>query len=646
MNKKFYLAAAAFMMAATGANAQEVIMEDTTREMPWSWDMGSDSVTIAGATVTLADEAMNTAGLPFGDGTKIVLTDGAKIVMFDSPETWYPNPENANFPESVGATDVSDPTTGALLTAIPWNLRLDGDATIVADSKCTWGGTVAGTGNLTVEIGDSTIINADFKDFTGRLTLKFKNGITTDVINFGGVWPSASSGCGTAWTNRSSKCWCTIPFELEVPNGSTLSLHYAQAHTAFPVIIGEDITIDVPLTLTMRPATDYVYGLKAIKGGRSDLHFEFYGGGNMTINCPIEYTGVDTYIRNKNFGFWLNGTEPTFVNMTGSISVRNNDGFVGGTGTVACGIACKDGITTHIRPGEGFDQIGDLTVTGSIWMANNNAIDVDFGANGRSDRLLMPNPDGACNISGAYTRLWIQLLDEFYDAPKAGNYNIVNAANFVPNTVYFIKHIGTRFADLDAATLADTIDKWVAADSTRLATYDQAMKDSVSALWVADTSATGYYLLERIDTLGSEISQHISWQVATREDGTREDALPEGYSWYPTEWDAKYDSATIVTKLDSLRAKHFFEDGVIVIYGPDWNEAQAAEAFAKKTYVNGASAIEQAPIAAEKADHGRIISSQCYTADGQMVPSPVKGVNIIRNVYEDGTVTTRKTIIE
>ena len=176
MNKKFYLAAAAFLMAATGVNAQSVIMEDVTRDMPWSWDMGDDSVTIAGATVTLVDEAMNTCGLPFGDGTKIVLTDGAKIVMFDSPDTWYPDPANSNFPESVGASDVSDPTTSALVTAVPWNLRLDGNATIVADSKCVFDGTVTGSGELTLEIGDSTILNADFYGFTGKLIIKYKDG--------------------------------------------------------------------------------------------------------------------------------------------------------------------------------------------------------------------------------------------------------------------------------------------------------------------------------------------------------------------------------------------------------------------------------------------------------------------------------------
>lgn len=651
MNKKHYLVAAAFMaMAATNAHAQAVVSEDMTVEYPVTWGdlAGNDSIIIAGATVTMMNDPVNTCGLPIGDGTKLIMTDDAKIVMFDSPDKWYPTAEDA-IELGFDPNDVVDGNTQEPVTSTAWNIRMDGSGTLVADSKCVLGGSVTGTGDLTIEMGDSTILNIDFFGFEGRLILKYKDGAKNNEFIIGGRFPGYCQNCGQNLSNPSCKCWCSIPWVMEVPDGVFLNAAvqsienskniWSNQHTAFPAIVGKH-SIYAPATLTLKPGAECTYDLISYTGGGDNRNLEIFSGENVTFTSPIDYTCSYLYIRNKYVGLWINSTfsEPTLQNMINCISVRNNDGFVGGIGNIGGnGIDCKDGTTTHIRPGEGFDQIGDLTITGNLYMNNNNALDVDFGANGAHDRLLMPNPEGACYVKGANTRLWINLLDEFYTAPKAGDYRVINAANFVPNTVYIIQHIGTKFADLDAETLADTINKWVAADSVRNATYTQEMKDSVSALWVADTMATGYYNLERIDTLGSYISQKVSWQVATREDGTREDSLPAGYSWYPTEWDGVYDEATIASMRDSLIDKKFFESGVISIYGPGYQEGNIITPPVTK--------IED-EVAAEEPNHGRIISSQIYTADGKIVPSAVKGINVIRNVYEDGTVTTRKVIIE
>lgn len=670
--KKSFTLAAAMLCIATGAYAQAVIESDVTLSMPYSYSDeigGEATVEIAGATVTLGDEAMNTCALPFGSGTSITLMDGAKIVMFDSPDTWYPNPEDPTYEEpAIWGDDMKDAATGSYVTEIPWNLIVSGDATIELDSKCTLGGTIQvdSACTLTLVCGDSTKINADFSLSKGKVSLKYKEGAKNQTVLFGGTFPGMCPTCKTvAWSNASCKCWDPIAWVLEVEDGMLLKV-VDNAHTAFPEIYGKH-SIETPRTLTLRPNVDFTYdfitysggGLTYNNGNPNGYHFELFSGANVTMTGIIDYTCQDFYIRNKYVGLWINSDPnvPTLKNQNGSISVRNNDGFVGGIGTISSGIACKDGTTTHIIPGEGYNQIGDLTILGSIWLGNNNAIDVDFGANGLSDRLMMPNAEGACNISGANTRLWINMLDEFYTAPKAGNYKIVNAANFVPNTVYFTDTTGTRFSELDPATQSEIANRVVFVDSLITFPYtqldNQGLVDSLMTAWAnlfeqfanpqKKDRDTLFCHITKIDTTGSEVSQKVVWKTNTRENGTSCDSLPEGFSWYPVEWDELYaaNPDTIAVLRDSLISKNFFERGVITIYSKDWTEVSARE----NVYVNlDPNAIEEVGLPAE--NHGRIVSSQIYTTDGLAVPSYVKGLNIIRTKYEDGTVVTEKLYSE
>ncbi|MBR3896085.1 MAG: hypothetical protein IKJ42_03565 [Bacteroidaceae bacterium] len=663
MKKHFYLAAAALLSMAATVNAQDIVIsEDMEVTDPASWGThfeGARDVTIAGATVTFANEGMNTVAFhPFYVDT-VRLYNGAKIVMFDSPDTWYPNPDEDPSLDVFGAAEFDD-GNGSMLTEVGYRFKIMGDATIVCDSKCTLGGKVMSEdgveSTLTLVVGDSTKINIDFMGFTGTLKLQYREEAKNQTVLFGGTFPGTCPNCKQyAWSNSSSKCWCAMPWSMEVVDGTLLKVH-DNAHTAFPEIRGRH-SIYAPRTLTLRPLTDFTYDFDTYSGG-GDVHLELFAGANTTLTGIIDFTCKDFYVRNKYVGVWINSDPSvvTLANQSGSISVRNNDGFVGGIGNIGGGIACKDGITTHIIPGEGYNLIGDLTVQGNVSLGNNNAIDVDFGGNGASDRLMMPNPEGACYISGTNTRLWINMLDEFYANPKAGNYKIVNAANFVPNTVYTTDTTGTRFRDL-AADIQDAIVDSVLTDSVltfpnSTKTFDE-LKDSLKNAWgymfeqfqdpTKKHRDTLFYNITKIDTLDAQVNQNVVWMTNTREDGTACDSLPEGYSWYPVEWDEMYAATpdTIAVLRDSLVNKQFFERGVITIYSKDFTEVDAR----KNEFVNmDASAIEEVMV--ENKNHGKVVSSQIYTEDGKAVGGYVKGVNILRTVYSDGTVTTTKVYSE
>lgn len=673
MKKHFYLAAAALLSMAATMNAQQVITEDTEFTDPASWGshVFDRDITIAGATVTFANEAMNTSAFHTLYVDTVRLYDGAKIVMFDSPDMWYP--DEATREEWGSDLDDND---GNLMTQSSYVYKIMGDATIVCDSKGVIGGKIMSEPNcessLTLVVGDSTVINADFFGFTGKLNIQYKEGVKSNTLFFGGVFPGYCVSCKNNLSNPSCKCWCTIPWVMEVPDNILLSAEvltlptytdnagnsiapsstiWSNQHTAFPQIIGKH-SIYAPATLTLKPLAEATYDLQSWTGGGDTRNLEVFSGANVVFNGIIDYTCSYLYVRNKYVGLWINSdpATETLSNMVNCISVRNNDGFVGGIGNIGGnGIDCKSGVTTHIRPGAGFDLIGDLTINGNLWLQNNNALDVDFGANGNHDRLMMPNPEGKCNVSGENIRLWIQLLDEFYTAPKAGDYKVINAAAFIPNTVYETDTTGIRFGELDAAAQDEIVTK---ALTDSLITFPNSalseaeLKDSLKTAWANKFEwwanekykdrDTLFYNISKIDTLSWEIKQKVVWMANKREDGSSLDSLPAGYSWYPTEWDNMgYDSLTLVTMRDSLINSKFFANGVISIYGPGYKEGNI---ILPPTAAEDEATIEGV------LDEKRVVSSQVYDAEGKAVPSPVTGVNIIRTKYSDGTETTRKII--
>ena len=114
------------------------------------------------------------------------------------------------------------------------------------------------------------------------------------------------------------------------------------------------------------------------------------------------------------------------------------------------------------------------------------------------------------------------------------------------------------------------------------------------------------------------------------------DSLPAGYSWYPLEWDFMYDAEEIPAMKSTLMAEKFFTKGIVTIYGPGYEEGNIVNGNVEN--VDQDNAVEQ--IIAGK----RVVGTTIYTLEGKEVNYPVKGINIIKYRYDDGSVETKKII--
>lgn len=424
MRKKIYLACAMLGLTAfNAAHAQYVIDSNLNIEEPASWGaMGTEKeVMVVGATITFTADAFNVCGLPAGDGTSITLTEGAKIVMFDSPDLWSPDldaPENGEFID-----DLLD-LEGNAIIKMPYNFVIDGAATINADSKCRIGGKYTGTGDLTLMVGDSTALCADFSEFAGKLIIQHKGANNTFLLGDG--YPGQRPGDAKPLTSNAT--YGSMPWDLVIPDGLNITTLTPMA-LVMPKIVGKG-HIKVDHYFVFRPRESSVFDCTVEGSGineTSPRYFEYFAsaGVGITMAQPIEYATAQVYIRAGDFGFYFNTdpSVPTLSNVTGSISMRNNGAFVGGTGFVDCGVDGKDGVASRITPGEfGENSIGTLKIK-ELWLNNNNAINVDFGGNGVADKLICDT----IHYNGAFTRLYINLTPEFFADPKPGDYKIVDA---------------------------------------------------------------------------------------------------------------------------------------------------------------------------------------------------------------------------
>ncbi len=645
MKRKLYFAAAALLMAAT-VNAQQVIDSDTEFTDPASWGGVENDVIVAGATVTFANEAMNTSAFhPFFVDT-VRLYNGAKIVMYDSPDTWYPNPEDPALSDY--SSDLYDGESN-LMTAMTYNFKVMGEATIVCDSKCRIGGTITSedgdsTSVLNLVIGDSTVLAANFHGFFGQVNVIYRDEAKNEVLHLGEGFPGTCHKCGNNYTKASSAvCWDGIPFVLNLPDNILLKVYDTNTPMAYPGMTGKHVNIDNSTGhIFFRHNQDWTYSFGTVTGGSDARNMEFYAGGNATLHDDMAYIGKWVYPRNC--GLWINGEDSIFTGTLNEVSVRNSGGFVGGNGILACGISMKEGSGRNIVPGEAYFVTGDLTVGGSVYLNNYNGLELDFNGNGDYDRLVVSGARAPkCYISGANTRIYVNILDGFHANPVAGDYQVVVADEFVPNTVYITDTTGVRFRDWEGADAF--LDNLIAADTT--GTYTVEKRDSLKNAWgymfenfknpSKKDRDTLFCNITKIDTLDAIVSQAVDFRTNTKEDGTYWNALPEGYSYYPLDIYEQYggDSVRADSAGKAMISEKFFARGIISIYGPGYKEEIV------KVNRPGAESIEGILPADRK-----VVSSQIYNADGMAVPVAGKGVNIVRTVYSDGTVDTRKLIAD
>lgn len=427
MKKRFYSVCAVAMAVAMTANAQGVIDADYNAEYPFDEGdyAGESAVIVAGATVTFMNEAMNTCAFPFVNGETVTLMEGAKVKFFDSPETAYPDP--ANFADMGWEGYLCD-NDGNTITEIPFNWIIEGTGNeIYLDSYCTMGGTVTGTGDLTIYCTNKSTINFDCfyakneatPEFTGTLYLKTLDGYSTDTIRFSnGTFPGHSTD-GVSYIKTSGQ-WLAVPFTMDITGAGNPCLYVASGASAWPTIVGEGSVYTGSSYAFWRNSTTAYYDLE-VYGGNGDRDFEIYPGATIAFNKPVYSTSRYAYHRQGQL-LLINSKEPSFSNCSNGFSLRSSSGTIGGDGYVDTGIGGKDGSTIIVYPGhDGPNSVGVLTAK-SIWLYNNNAIGIDFDGQD-ADKIVLID---SANFEGANTRFWLNLMDGFLTDPKVGNYKVLD----------------------------------------------------------------------------------------------------------------------------------------------------------------------------------------------------------------------------
>lgn len=428
MKKRFYSVFAIAAAAVVSANAQAVIDADEVFSLPADEGdyAGEEEFIIAGATVTFANEAMNTCAFPFKNGETVTLMEGGKVKFFDSPETAYPNP--ADFTD-VDGVDCSGYMTneGVAVTEIPFNWIIEGTGNeIYLDSYCTMGGTISGTGDLTIYCGNKNTINfncyfaknTSAPEFTGTLYLKTLDGYSCDTIRFTSGWPGNSAD-GVSYTKTSGQ-WAAVPFTMDITGAGAPCLYVASGASAWPKIVGEGSIYTGSSYSFWRNSSPAYYDV-TVDGGNGDRDFEIYPGATIAFNAPVNSPSRYAYHRQGQL-LLINSLEPSFSNCVNGFSLRNSNGTIGGNGYIDTGVGGKDGSTINVYPGhDGANSIGVLTMK-SLWLYNNNGVAFDFDGQ-TSDKIVMVD---SANFQGANTRVWMNLMDGFLDNPKVGNYKMLD----------------------------------------------------------------------------------------------------------------------------------------------------------------------------------------------------------------------------
>jgi hypothetical protein len=104
------------------------------------------------------------------------------------------------------------------------------------------------------------------------------------------------------------------------------------------------------------------------------------------------------------------------------MSGRNSSSTYGGNGYIDCAVEGKDGSTVNVYPGEaGANSIGTLTIK-SLFLMNNNGVAFDFDGQ-TSDKIVLVD---SAEFTGQNTRVWMNLMENFLQNPKVGNYQVLD----------------------------------------------------------------------------------------------------------------------------------------------------------------------------------------------------------------------------
>ncbi len=442
--KKIY-AFALLSACASLAFAQQEFNSDVTLDSNYSDNYDGD-VVITNCTVTIGFEQGNTTALPFLSGETITLSEGGKVKFFDSPETAYPEPEDgdwSNFQDAAGQN----------ITAMPFNWVIDGDDNeIYLDSYCTMGGTISGSGTLTIYVSRNTVINSvcayaantDFPAFEGTICFKALDGYEVDSLRLGadfrpGYTNADGAGAFSFAANRMDIYAATTTIlDVSALNNPVIVC----APGIVPQIEGA-CTLRVPGSYTVLAAAGVSNGYDAvIEGGTSTAgRFSHMTGGTLIMNEGSRFDATYDYFYNRSSStVIINSKEPSFSNVN-NISMRAAS-LTCGNGYIDTNLSTNSGRTGHYTAGDSaVGSVGTLTIR-DLYMYQGSVIDVDFDNAGNADRLVIP---GTMHFFSGRNDFTLRLPSDFFLNPQVKNYKVIDAVTYDADMKYLLDTIGFFF---------------------------------------------------------------------------------------------------------------------------------------------------------------------------------------------------------
>jgi hypothetical protein len=421
------------LASLTVANAQALVEADMVIDCPADEGdfAGESAVEISNATVTISSPVWNTTAFTFTDNAIVKLSDGGKVKFADDPDHDYPKlSDYPDIDETVFGAYFKD-QDGNDITALLYNWVIEGTGNeIYLDSRCTMDGTITGTGDVTIYVGNKDVLNFDCwldsentsnaPTFTGTIYLKTLDGYTCDTLTFGSSYPGHSDD-GVSYTKQSGQ-WYAIPYTINVEGLNNPVLYSDHAHSAWPRIDGKcSIYAGNNGFIFFRNSSAASYDAEIFSDNSASRYFEVYAGATIAFNAPIHGDWAYAYHRQGQL-MLVNSQEPSLSGVVNRLSGRNSSSCYGGNGYIDCDVEGKDGSTVNVYPGEsGENSIGTLTIK-NLYLMNNNGVGIDFDGQS-SDKIVLVDQ---AEFTGANTRVWLNLMSDFAKDTKVGNYKVLD----------------------------------------------------------------------------------------------------------------------------------------------------------------------------------------------------------------------------
>jgi hypothetical protein len=444
--KKFYLLAAfSACFAVAGAQTPD-FTSDITLDSKFAANYDGN-VTITNCTVTIGFEEGNTTALPFYSGETITLSEGGKVKFYDSPDSYYPVPADGDW------TDFRD-ASGNNITEIPFNWIIDGDDNeIYLDSYCAFGGTISGSGSVTIYTTSRVLFdvilgyaaNDACPGFNGTIYLKALDGYSCDTIVMGANFKAgyAEGVYSTSLTNSNNATYASTTSILDVNGLNNPVIDFATKSVGIIPQVCGPCEIILPSSYQVFSTPDQSAGYDAVfTGGNSGRYSTIYGGPVIFNENSRFNASLSTIYQRRAMPVVINSTEPSFSNI-GDLNTR-------AAGSTFCGNGWLDATMT----GQGrawYYTAGDTTVgsVGTLTVKNftnqtGPVYQIDFDNAGNADKLVVTD---TYTFNSGRNDYALRLPSDFFVNPQVKNYKVIDAATYDASMQYYVDTIGFYFLD-------------------------------------------------------------------------------------------------------------------------------------------------------------------------------------------------------